>query len=95
MWTPAQGIRLLKLTPTTHKTPVAKRRVIPEGHEANDDTTIEDQGLRLVYKGMRKTDSTIMFDLYDVISGSSVPEHFEFSMKYWESYSHSLDTGRM
>jgi hypothetical protein len=73
--------------------PVAERKVIPEGEEQNMETTIERNGIRLVYKGMNKTESTLMFDYYDMVSNSTEPEHFEFSMKYWESYSHSLDTG--
>lgn len=94
-WTPAQGVALLELVrdDANGETSQAKRQVIPEGQENDTETTIEGQGLRLVYKGMKKTESTLMFDVYDIVSGSSDPERFEFSMKYWESYSHSLDVG--
>ena len=34
-----------------------------------------------------------MFDIYDELSESTDPEHFEFSMKYWESYTKSLQPG--
>lgn len=43
---------------------------------------------------MNKEESTLMFDIYDEATGSSDPEHFEFSMKYWQSFGHSLDTGK-
>lgn len=42
---------------------------------------------------MRKNDSTLVFDFYDERSGSSDPERFEFSMKYWESYGYSKNMG--
>jgi len=53
------------------------------------ETTLEGQGIRLVYKGMRKTDSTLMFDFHDIVS--NLTEQFEFSMRYWESVTHSMD----
>lgn len=80
----AQGVTLVELEKDESLNETkAERIVIPEGQEQAMNTSFEGNGLKLVYKGMKKTESTIMFDVYDEASNSSDPEHFEFSMKYW------------
>lgn len=88
--TPAQAVSLIKMA-NQGKAEEVERRTIPEGKEEDADTSIEGNGLRVVYKGMDKEQSTLKFDVYDEITGSSEPEQFEFSMKYYESYTHAID----
>ena len=69
--------------------------MISGGELNEDDSTITGNGLRVVYKGMRKAESTLMFDVYDEVTGSDKPEEFEFSMKYWASFTHFIDINEM
>lgn len=66
------------------------RKIISKDEISIENESIVGNGLRVVYKGMRKKEATLMFDVFDEVSDSSSPEQFEFSMKYWESYT---DTG--
>jgi len=90
--TNAQAISLIKLTNGAKKEEIQKR-VIPE-NEA-ETQFIEGNGLKVVYKGMDKTESTLKFDVYDEATGSSKPEEFEFSMRYYESYTHMMNNKMM
>lgn len=89
---PAQGVALIQMNYTT------VNREIPTldltGPSAiHVDPTIEGRGLRVTYTGMDKTESTIKFDVFDQLSG--VTEQFEFSMRYYESYSFMIDNDYM
>lgn len=63
--------------------------------ETAETPFIEGNGLKVVYKGMEKTESTLKFDVYDEATGSGKPEEFEFSMKYYESYTHMMNNKMM
>ena len=89
---PAQGVSLIQMNYS------AVRREIPtvplNGPSViHVDPSIEGNGLKVTYTGMDKTESTIKFDVFDQLSGAT--EQFEFSMRYYESYSFMIDNAWM
>lgn len=44
---------------------------------------------------MQAENSTLMFDVFDEVTGNPMPEEFEFSMKYYQSYAFMINNGMM
>lgn len=50
------------------------RKIISKDEISIENESIVGNGLRVVYKGMRKKEATLMFDVFDEVSDSSSPE---------------------
>lgn len=93
VWTPALGFSLIQMnyTDKSHEVP---NIVIEETSGLYVNTTIDaGNGISVTYTGMNKTESTLMFDVYDHLTGKT--EKFDFSMRYWESYTHMQNNDQM
>lgn len=86
--TPAQAVSLIQMEAAPEPVKANKPEKMTQGN------TISGNGLKVVFKGAKPEESTLMFDVYDELAGSK-PEEFEFSMKYYQSYAFMIDTAMM
>lgn len=87
--TPAQGVSLIKMEAIKEAASINEPEVMTEGQ------TISGHGLKVVFKGMKAEESTLMFDVLDEVTGNPKAEEFEFSMKYYQSYAFMEDDAMM
>jgi hypothetical protein len=77
----------------TDKASLIETAIINENMAVESRSIESADGLKLMYTGMDRTESTLKFDFTDQLSGKM--EQFEFSMKYWESYTHMINNDMM